>query len=64
MRTSVCKSDARTRDEILDGSGHHYFARPCLLHDPRSDVHCDPAHLIAHPFDLTSMQSGPDLNPQ
>src|ERR1700726_3111049 len=62
MPASLAEAQARTGDQIPDGSRYQYFARPGERRDARGEVNGDALHIVARDLDLASMEASADLN--
>jgi hypothetical protein len=58
---AVFEGDLRADDEVVDRRGDEDLARPCQCGDTRADVHGDAGDAVVGQFDLTRVQSCPDL---
>ena len=64
VSASVGERDARADHQILDGPRHEDFPGACAPYDTRSDVDGETGDLVAVQFDLTGVNTGPDLDAQ
>lgn len=64
MFAAIGKLDARTCNEVGDGTGYQNFVRRGEGTDAGTDVHADAGYVVAPHLHLAGVQTGPDLEVQ
>ena len=61
---SIFELDPRSEYQVLDRGRYEDLAGPSKTHDASSDVHCQPADVIADQLNLSRVYSGADFQAQ
>src|SRR5262249_54092624 len=64
VRTAILERDARTSDEVNDGSRDEHFAGTCLFHHARRQVHREATDVAAKQLELAGVEAAPHLEIQ